>query len=221
MSAELTLVEVLQRIVRDELRRVRFPEPAVVVGPAPEVTGGGDNHYHCNVRLRYSGLELASVPIAAGRKGEVALPSEGDLVLVSFMGGDLNAPVITGRLYGDEDAVPEAKPGEYIYEQPEPEQDGLRRVYFKFPGGATVTATDKQIELVAGETKVTVDKDGAVAVEAKGDLTLKAGGDIRLESGKGGVTVKAAKALALEGGTNAQLKAKQIAVKGLTDFSQS
>lgn len=218
MSAELTLVEVLQRIVREELRRLRFPEPAVVISPAPAVTEGGENHYHCDVRLRYSGLELSNVPIAAGRKGEAALPAEGDLVLVSFLGGEIHAPVITGRLYADDDPVPAAKPGEYVYEQPEPAEDGLRRVYLKWPGGATVTATDSQIELVAGKTTVTVARDGAVAVRAEGDLQLKAGGDIQIESEKGQVKLLAAKAIELDGGPKATLKASAIAVKGQTDF---
>lgn len=217
MNAELTLVEVLQRIVREELRRLRFPEPAEVISPAPEVTPS-DNKYHCDVRLRHSGLELIKVPIAAGRRGEVVLPSVGDLVLVSFMNGEIHSPVIIGRLYGDDESVPAGKPGEYIYEQPEPAKDELRRIYLKWPGGATVTVTDKQIDLVAGKTTVAVGQDGDVAVRAEGSLQLKAGGDIQIESEKGQVTVVAAKALQLDGGPKAELKATAIAVKGITDF---
>ena len=65
------------------------------------------------VELRDSGLVLPHVPVAVGALGFAAMPAVDDLVLVVFLDGDPNAPVVVGRLYTDDLAPPpEGKDGE-------------------------------------------------------------------------------------------------------------
>ena len=45
-------------------------------------------------------------------------PAVGELVLVQFVGGDINAPMITGRLYNDEDRPPENEDGKAVLHLP-------------------------------------------------------------------------------------------------------
>jgi uncharacterized protein involved in type VI secretion and phage assembly len=42
------------------------------------------------------------------------IPNVGDLVVVAFVGGHINAPIILGRLYNDEDLPPKNDVGQLI-----------------------------------------------------------------------------------------------------------
>ena len=53
------------------------------------------------------------VPVAVPYMGMTCIPNVNDLVLVQFVGGDINAPVITGRLYNDKDRPPVNKEKEF------------------------------------------------------------------------------------------------------------
>src|SRR5438552_1540951 len=95
----LTLFETIQHIIQEELRQIRTAELAVVQEQHPHASESDTDNYACSVRLRNSGIVLKQVPIATSRIGSVSIPSTGDLVLVQFIGGDINAPVITGSFY--------------------------------------------------------------------------------------------------------------------------
>ncbi len=94
------LVNVIQQIVHNELRQVRVTELAVVEpsGLHPHAGDSDKDNYACDVRLKNSGLVLKQVPVATGRIGTAAIPNEGDLVLLTFDHGDVNQPMIIGRL---------------------------------------------------------------------------------------------------------------------------
>lgn len=99
----LSLYETIQRIVQEELRRVHTAQLAVVQEQHPHAGASDQDNYSCTVKLRNSALVLKQVPVATSRIGQVSIPAVGDLVLVQFVGGDINAPIIVGSLYNDED----------------------------------------------------------------------------------------------------------------------
>ncbi len=94
-----TLYDTIRRIVQEELGQVRTAELAVVEEQHAD-------EFATSVKLRDSGIVLRKVPVATPRIGAVSLPAVGDLVLVQFVGGNVNAPIVTGRLYNDEDRPP-------------------------------------------------------------------------------------------------------------------
>ena len=49
------------------------------------------------VKMRDSGLVLPRVPVAVGVMGFAAIPAVDDLVVVLYLEGDYNAPVVVGR----------------------------------------------------------------------------------------------------------------------------
>jgi hypothetical protein len=104
MSA--TLYDTIRKIVQQELARVRTAELAVVQAVHP----ADPDNYSCTVVLRDSDMVLKQVPLTTPRKGVAMVPDVGDLVLVQFIGGQINAPVITGSLYNDEDRPPKNAP---------------------------------------------------------------------------------------------------------------
>src|SRR5260370_29587988 len=86
------IVATLGAIVRDELSRRRALELGTVTQLKPKTGDDDDGNHQVNIQLR-SGVELQRVPVAVGRLGLSALPNVGDLIIVDFIGGDLNAPV--------------------------------------------------------------------------------------------------------------------------------
>ena len=89
------LVQTVRGLARDEVL-ARWTTAAAVVR---SVHGGAE--HACTVQLRETGLVLPRVPIAVGVLGLVALPNEGDLVVVAFNGGDVHGGVVVGRLYDE------------------------------------------------------------------------------------------------------------------------
>ena len=196
-----------------------------------------------NVRLRSSGVELQRVAVATSRLGFSALPNENDLVLVNFVGGDLNLPVVVGCVYDDQAHPPAAALHEVHYQPPDEEDAAAKRLLITLPSGCTLTIQDEVVTVTMGETEVVVNKDGDVAVtakgkvtiasqdnvevEAQGDLKMTAQGNVELEAqgdlkltATGNATVKGA-STTVEGQSAAKLKGPSVSIAGNTQFSPS
>jgi phage baseplate assembly protein gpV len=192
----LTLYETVQRIVQEELGRVRTAELAIVQEQYPHADDSDKDNYACTVRLRDSGIVLEQVPVATSRIGCVSVPALNELVLVQFVGGDINAPIITGRLYNDEDRPPVNDDGQAITHLPLGAEDAdavhievhsgdTRELVFKLGSGIEVNVRDDdpvvELKVDGGKLTLQVDRDGAVALESKGNVELK-GNEISIEA---------------------------------------
>ena len=192
----LTLYETVQRIVQEELGRVRTAELAIVQEQHPHADDSDKDNYACTVRLRDSGIVLEQVPVATSRIGCVSIPAVNELVLVQFVGGDINAPIITGRLYNDEDRPPVNDDGQAITHLPLGAEDAdavhielhsgdTRELVFKLGSGIEVNVRDDdpvvELKVDGGKLTLQVDRDGAVALESKGNVELK-GNEISIEA---------------------------------------
>jgi phage baseplate assembly protein gpV len=192
----LTLYETLQRIVQEELGRVRTAELAIVQEQYPHADDSDKDNYACTVRLRDSGIVLEQVPVATSRIGCVSVPALNELVLVQFVGGDINAPIITGRLYNDEDRPPVNDDGQAITHLPLGAEDSdavhielhsgeTRELVFKLGSGIEINVRDDdpvvELKVDGGRLTLQVDRDGAVALESQGKVELK-GNEISIEA---------------------------------------
>ncbi len=215
------LIDTLRAIIRDELSRIRVSELGIVLAVYANDADG--NNHQVDVRLRGSGVELMRAPVTVQRYGISALPMVGDLVVVMFLGGDLNAPMVIGCVYDENIQPPEATPGEVVYQIPD--EGGERHLHVELPSGMTCTVDDEAIKIVAGGTEVLLEKDGNLQVDAAGNIEMKASGDITLEAG-GKLTLKASADVEIEGmninsKANAQAETKAAILKfaGLSQFS--
>ncbi|MBL9106679.1 MAG: hypothetical protein JNL82_37505 [Myxococcales bacterium] len=163
------LFHILRAMLRDELRALRTGDTAVVTANAPHAEGDGHNH-ECDVSLRHGGLALKNVPIATPHVGLVSPPRVGDVVLVTYVDGDPNRPIVTGRLYSDEAPPPVHADGELVLSTP---PDHTTRVALQ-PDGA--------VQIAAGKTRITVARDGAVTLTGEQDLVVTVKGDARLRA---------------------------------------
>lgn len=146
------------------------------------------------VQLRETGLLLPQVPIAVGVLGQAATPQAGDLVVVVFADGDVNAPVVIGRLYHADLAPPQHGDGDIVLALP-PGADtpsfhavlrgGDPKLTVTVGSDVELAVDDAKLHVKAGDAEATVDSAGGGRIELKiGDasLTLTGRGDIALKT---------------------------------------
>jgi phage baseplate assembly protein gpV len=213
-----TIVNTLQEIVRHEMRRLRVCELGLVEAVYPHSGSSDDDNYGCDVRLKNSGLLLKRVPVLTGHIGSAAIPNVGDLVLLAFDKGDVNQPVLLGRLYNEKARPPLNNPDELIFRLPLDAADDKtiktavrnlkgnnppREILVEMPPKITVRISDGTVRATAGKTEMKLDQPdgggGTVTVIAgRTKITMNQDGDVSVESA-GALSIKADKALSLEG----------------------
>ena len=210
----MTLYETIQRIVQDEIATMRTSELGIVRDQQSHASDSDTDNYACTVQLRNSGIVLKQVPVATSRIGCVSIPAVGDMVLVQFIGGDINAPVITGSFYNDEDRPPVNVNGQAIMHLPlgagdsdavhiELHSGDTRELIIKLGKAISIDIKDDdpviQVDVDNGKAKLQIDRDGAITIESGGDLKIK-GNNISME-GQGSIDIKASGQMNLKGAT--------------------
>lgn len=225
-----SMVETLQALVRQELARLRVTELGVVEALYPHADASDKDNYGCDVRLKNSGLLLKRVPVATGHVGTVAVPNVGDLVLLAFDRGEVNQPLIIGRLYNDEDRPPLNRADEVIFRLPlaEPEDKTIkaalsnhqdespaRRVELEMPPKITLRLDDGSVTATAGKTELKLDQPGG----SGGTVTVVAGSTKITLDQDGDVTVEATGSMSLTARGDLTLEGRSVAIKGQTSAS--
>jgi uncharacterized protein involved in type VI secretion and phage assembly len=213
----VSVVELIRAIVRDELQRLHLGDLGVVTSVFPHSSDGDTNNYECNVQIKNSGLELRKVPVATPTTGVAAIPNVQDLVLVTYVGGDANAPVVIGRLYNDEQRPPVNLANEIVHHLPLDadddsalhaairsggDHDPKRQIELKMGSKLTARLTDDDPRIVLETDKATIEiaASGDVKIESQGKLQIKASGGLDLKS-DGSINIEASGAMKLKGAT--------------------
>ncbi|MGC4084801.1 MAG: phage baseplate assembly protein V [Vicinamibacterales bacterium] len=211
------LLDVVQQVARAEGRGRPFVSFGVVKS-VHEATGDAD--YACTVALRDSGLVLPRVPIATGVIGAVALPNIGDLVTVAFIEGDFHNPIVIGRLYHRDVAVPTHKPGEAVVSLPGGETADDKRLELRVttPGDGTRTLAltldgSVKVELVVDDHSIRLQaQDALVEVKQSGGSD----GEVRIEVGQAKASFKQSGDVTIETTGNLTLKGNKVDISGDT-----
>ncbi|HEX2028734.1 MAG TPA: phage baseplate assembly protein V [Nitriliruptorales bacterium] len=221
-----SIIDTIQAIVRSELRSMWSAELGVVEAVYPHVDSGDLDNYGCDVLLKNTQLLLKRVPIATGHIGTVATPNVGDLVLVVFEGGDVNQPIVIGRLYNDEDRPPLNTSDEIIFRLPlaedddasilgavrnHPDQRPPREIVVELPPKITLRIDDGTVTAAAGTTELRLDQSGTsggkvTVVAGSTTITIDQDGDVTVES-LGSVDFEAAGNLTLTAGGDVSIEA--------------
>ena len=180
------LVEVIKRIAENEVKKLHLLELGIVTSVFPHSTDQDNDNYQCNVRLKDKEVEIRKVSVATQQIGLTNVVHVGDLVLVSFINGDINSPVIIGRLYNDEDRPPQNKEEEIVYKPSYGKNVDLRRLNIVLPGGVDVTVNDDKIKVIVGQASIVAYANGDIAISSvdnggnsnKSSITLNKTGDI-------------------------------------------
>jgi hypothetical protein len=161
------MVEIIRRVVLEELARNRGSLLGVVTTVYPHGAEDDENNYEANVRLKHEDLELRRVPIAIGHVGVAAPPRAGDLVLVQFLNGDSNQPLVTGRFYHADERPPLHKEDEILFEH-RVADDTLNHLRFADDGSIFLQRDVTKPE-DNSEAKASIKIDGK-----SGDIEIKA-----------------------------------------------
>ena len=175
---QTSITGLIKKIVEKEIKKININEIGIVTSIFPHANVKDTDNYECNVKLRDSGLELRKVPVATQQIGLASIPNVGDLVLVSFVKGDINAPVIVGRLYNDEDRPPANKDKEIIYIPPDKSNTG--KIHVKFPSGVSFKLDDNGIVAKAGRTKIIMNNNGNMVINSNAKLNQISDGSMLL-----------------------------------------
>ncbi len=186
------LYDTLRKLIRQEMASQRTAELATV----QEVYPADPDNYSCDLALRDSQLVLKKVPLLTPRKGFASVPDVGDLVLVQFVGGDLNRPVIIGTLYNDEDRPPKNAAGQVVFNLPaqddpdsalhlELNETGPMSLKLNIGGALELTLQDDDPVVtlgVGGNAALSIDRSGAVTLKSNGTLSLKGSANVDIEA---------------------------------------
>jgi len=165
---QTSIVGLIKKVVEEEIKKINFAEIGIVTSIFPHSNVDDNDNYECNVKLRDSGLELRKVPVATQQIGLANIPNVGDMVLVSFIKGNINAPVIIGRFYNDEDRPPANNDKEIIYVPPNKSSPG--KIHIKFPSGVSFKIDNEEITIKAGKTKIIVENNGNIVINSNAKL---------------------------------------------------
>jgi phage baseplate assembly protein gpV len=197
VSAAL-LYDSIARIARHEAAARPIACVGVVTSLFPHE---GVPDHAVSVRLRESGLVLPRVPVAVGAMGMAAIPAVDDLVVVAFLDGAFDAPVVIGRLYHPDQQPPAHKDGQIVLRLPsgasspdlacEIDADPAR-LRLTLPGDVTVDIAGERVSIAVGDLAVRLDGAGggrltasaggtSITLKPDGDLTLKSPAKIRIE----------------------------------------
>jgi phage baseplate assembly protein gpV len=219
-----TLLSTIQEIVRDELRGVRFVEMGVVEATYPHAGDGDRDNYSCDVQLKGSDLLLKKVPVSTGHIGTAAIPNVDDLVLLAFDQGDVNQPIIIGRLYTDSERPPVNRNDEIIFRLPLQDDDDKtvkaairniqgREILIEMPSKITVQLVDDAVKVVAGETEMTLEQPGG----ADGMATLHSGRSTITVNQDGDVSIEAAGSMTLKATGDMKIEGNSVTIKSMMD----
>jgi len=214
-----SIVGVMQKVAEHEARKIYTTELGEVTAVFPHAADSDKDNYQCTVKLKNKkqpdgkDFELRKVPVATQHMGLVHIPNVGDLVLVSFIGGNLNAPVIIGRLYNDQDLPPLNNEKEFLLQHTLTEGGSFK---IDQVGAIILTSkNDKNILTVADDTDITLVNEKCQIVMKSGDITI-ANEQCTIEVKGGSVTVDngTCKILVEGGGITLDAATNKVSVKG-------
>jgi len=204
------LYESIARIARHEANAKAISAVGKVVELFP---GDGTPPDHAvSVKLRDSGLVLPRVAIAVGVMGFAAIPAIDDLVVILFLEGDVNAPIVVGRLYHPDQNPPKHQEGELVLKLPsgKAEPDLTLEISGKEPTLRLKLPGDVLLEVV--QEKVVIQVGGAdgmvISVDGAG------GGRSELKAGDAKITLKKNGDITISTSTKLTLEGSEIAISG-------
>lgn len=193
------LYDSIARIARHEARARAVAGVGKVVDIFP--ADGAQPDHAVTVEMRDSGLVLPRVPVAVGAMGLAAIPAVGDLVVVVYLEGDYNAPIVVGRLYHPDQNPPKHADGQIVLHLPSGESEPKLKldiegaepsITLELPGEVKIEVVEGKVQIAVGAMHVSVEGSGGgraevaagsskITLKQDGDITITAAGNLKLE----------------------------------------
>jgi hypothetical protein len=183
------------------------------VGRVTQVFDGSRQDHAVTVEMRDTGQALPQVPVAVGVMGFAAIPAVDDLVVVAFLEGDVNAPVVIGRLYHPDQAPPAHAEGQIVLNLPPTDPqlelliEGAEPLIKLAMGDVELEVLSDSVKLTVGEVVIEALSSGnrvevaagssSLVLKSSGEVTLKTDGDLKVQATN--IELKAAATMKLSG----------------------
>jgi hypothetical protein len=195
----------IQKIAEREVNKLNLIELGKVENVNVHTTELDGVNYSCSIvllaRTDVNGmpLKLENVPILTMFTGEIFIPFIDDLVLVGYIYGEFELPVIIGKLYTREKPPPIFGRGEYKlsfdpkryqYKMANPvnrriiEFLGVNKdneYQIRFKNGPVIKYTSSQIQLNAGKSVIKIDQNGEIDVTTGKSIKITADGNAEVK----------------------------------------
>ena len=222
------LVNIVQQVAQKEGNTLLSTELGLVTAVFPHADEGDSHNYQCTITLKNrttpqgEPLELKQVPVAVPYMGLTCIPNVQDLVLVQFIGGDINAPVITGRLYNDQDRPPVNNEHEFQLMHNIKEGGTLK---IDAEGVITLTSKSEENVLTVNDDKISISNEKLtievdfsgekITVTSTKDIEVSADGTLAVSANE--INLKSKAAMTIEAGSTLDIKSSAaMKLKGAT-----
>jgi uncharacterized protein involved in type VI secretion and phage assembly len=234
------IIDAVKKVAESEFKKVLTTELGVVTSVFPHSEESDNDNYECNVELPYRKLELRRVPMMTQQIGLSNPLHVGDLVLITFINGDINAPVILGRMYNDDDRPPLSKQEEVIYKPPYSKNPDLKRLNIVLPGSedninieihddlmttkvgkSLVTMKEAgliELKTEPGKKSIVILDDNGLRIDTEGDIQIHSKGSMTIECDENftikaqNITLESQQAVKLESGTTLAVKGSMVKI---------
>jgi len=141
------------RLIKENTAQPEFGEITKVFEHTEPDDG---SNFEANVKLRDSDKTRRGVPVANNPfMGAISVPEVGDTVLVDFLDGESEAPVVVGFMHNDEDRAPVGEAGMYRLRKGD--------LYFEMePNGEWARITHKSSDTGNPNSKIELNQSGQV-----------------------------------------------------------
>ena len=180
--------ELIRKIANKEVKKLHLIEYGRVESVDIHSSELDGNNYTCSVlligRTTDDGkpLKLENVTIATSATGNIIVPYIDDLVLITYINGDFEMPVVIGKIYTSEKKAPIYENGDHkLTFDPKRYQSKSRKVVnrriieflgfnekneyrIEFRNGPVIDYTPKQIQLSAGKSIITIKQNGNIEI---------------------------------------------------------
>ncbi|BDG74216.1 type VI secretion system Vgr family protein [Roseomonas fluvialis] len=193
------------------------PRPVVDGPQTAKVTFGGDNpqidkfgrvklDFHWDREHSGSAWVRVSQGWAGKGHGQMHIPQTGDEVIVEFLEGDPDRPIVTGRVYNGKNTVPFPLPGEHTRSGIKTVRDnqlrfddanGKEEVYIR----AAKTLLTEVVDTETHKVGLGGTGDRITEIANSDTLTLKQG-NLKIKATMGGVEIEAAQQIVLKVGAS-------------------
>lgn len=203
-NMEKSIIGIIKDIAQKEAAHIYTTELGIVTAVFPHSGESDKDNYQCSIKLKHkkqadgSDFELRKVPVVAPHIGMANIPNIGDLVLVSFVGGNINAPVIIGRLYNDEDIPPLNNENELLIQHTPTSGSSLK---IDADGVLTIASQSENKSIV------TVNDDEVLVETSNSQVKISlSGGGIEINAGSNAIDIKSSGNITIGDATSAQIK---------------
>jgi len=218
--------EMIRKVAEREVDRLHLLEYGKVESVNVHGSESDKIGYTCSVllvgRTTDDGemLKIENVPIITGFMGMIDLPNVDDLVLVGYINGDFELPVILGRLYSKEKLPPILEEGQYLMEMAPERYDETskkpRKIDIKFIDGSQTTIHfDNSLILIKSgnnELRIMGDNEDGMSIQlghSKGFLQVHEEGGVVIRADED-IMINTKKNLIINAKENVEIQGKKI-----------